>query len=63
MKNRADAEALPKFPGGASTGSREEDEPLDDAGMAEREQHMAVRGSTAARLPGEQGSCVLPDYV
>jgi hypothetical protein len=47
-KNRADAEALPKFSRGASARSREEDEPLDDAGMAKLEWHMAVRGTTAA---------------
>jgi hypothetical protein len=50
MKNRADAEALPKFSRGASARSREEDEPLNDAGMAKLERHMAVRGTTAARF-------------
>jgi hypothetical protein len=50
MKNRAKAEALPKFSRGASAGSREEDEPLDDAGMAKLERHMAVHGTTATRF-------------
>jgi hypothetical protein len=50
MKNWADAEALPKFSMAASAGSREDDEPLDNARMAKLERHMAVRGTTAARF-------------
>ncbi len=50
MRNRANAEALPKVPSMASARSSEGKEPLDDAGMTKLGQNMLVRGTTAAQF-------------